>query len=128
MEHPQTNGQAEAANKVILKELKKRLGDAKGNWADKLLEVLWAYRCTPQSTTQETPYSLTYGVNTMIPVEIGETSLRRQLFDVNLNKESMLTNLDLLHELRDRIQIREEASKARAQRRYNSKVKHRSFH
>ena len=34
VEHPQTNGQAEAANKVILKELKKRLGEAKGTWAD----------------------------------------------------------------------------------------------
>ena len=45
VEHPQTNGQAEAANKVILRELKKRLGDAKGRWADELLEVLWAYRC-----------------------------------------------------------------------------------
>ena len=31
IEHPQTNGQAEAANKVILNELKKRLGPAKGN-------------------------------------------------------------------------------------------------
>ncbi|XP_020209149.1 uncharacterized protein K02A2.6-like [Cajanus cajan] len=31
VEHPQTNGKAEAANKVILRELKKRLGNAKGN-------------------------------------------------------------------------------------------------
>jgi len=89
---------------------------------------LWAYRCTPQSTTQETPYGLTYGVDAMIFVEIGETSLRKQLFDVNLNKESMLTSLDLLHELRDHIRIREAAFKVRAQRHYNSKVKHRSFH
>jgi len=64
----------------------------------------------------------------MIPVKIGDTSLRRRLFDVNLNNESMLINLDLLQELRDRSCIREAASKARAQRRYNSKVKHRSFH
>jgi len=47
VEHPQTNGQAEAANKVILSQLKKRLGAAKGKWDDELLEVLWAYRCTP---------------------------------------------------------------------------------
>ncbi|XP_020232779.1 uncharacterized protein LOC109813072 [Cajanus cajan] len=53
VEHPQANGQAEAANKVILGELKKRLGDAKGAWAEELLEVLWAYRCTPQSTTNQ---------------------------------------------------------------------------
>ena len=30
VEHRQTNGQAEAANKVILNKLKKRLGKAKG--------------------------------------------------------------------------------------------------
>ncbi|XP_017428868.1 uncharacterized protein LOC108336936 [Vigna angularis] len=46
VEHPQTNGQAEAANKVILTELKKRVGEAKGLWVEELPEVLWAYRCT----------------------------------------------------------------------------------
>ena len=51
VEHPQTNGQAESANKVILNELKKRLGVAKGKWPEELLEVLWAYKCTPQSST-----------------------------------------------------------------------------
>jgi len=128
VKHPQTNGQAEAANKVILRELKKRLGDTKGRWVDELLEVLWAYRCTPQSTTQETPYCLAYGVDAMIPVEIGEPPLRRRLFNTCLNEESMLTSLDLVQELRDQVRIREEASKLRAQRRYNTKVKPRSFH
>nr|KYP74016.1 Gypsy retrotransposon integrase-like protein 1 [Cajanus cajan] len=47
VEHPQTNGQAEAANKVILRELKKQLGNAKGQWPDKLPSILWAYHCTP---------------------------------------------------------------------------------
>ena len=113
VEHPQTNGQAEVANKVILQELKKRLGDAKGRWTDELLEVLWACHCTPQSTTQETPYCLAYGVDAMIPVETREPSLRRHLFNTRLNKESMLTSLDLVQELRDQVRIREEASKLR---------------
>jgi len=47
VEHPQTNGQAEAANKVILVELHKRLDNTKGRWPEELVEVLWAYRCTP---------------------------------------------------------------------------------
>uniref|UniRef100_A0A151UDD1 Integrase catalytic domain-containing protein n=1 Tax=Cajanus cajan TaxID=3821 RepID=A0A151UDD1_CAJCA len=76
VEHPQSNGQAEAANKVILTELKKRLGSAKGAWAEELPEVLWAYQCTPQSTTKETPFLLTYGDDAMIPVEVGEPSFR----------------------------------------------------
>ena len=61
MEHPQTNSQSEAANKIILVELKKKLGLAKGKWAKELLEVLWGIYCTPQATTKETPFQLTYG-------------------------------------------------------------------
>jgi len=40
IEHSQTNGQAEVANKVLLGQLKKRLDGAKGKWPDELLEVL----------------------------------------------------------------------------------------
>ena len=41
--YPQSNGQAEATNKVIVNGLKKRLDSAKGRWAEELLSVLWAY-------------------------------------------------------------------------------------
>ena len=42
-----SNGQAEATNKAILNELKKRLDGAKGKWAEELPSVLWAYWTTP---------------------------------------------------------------------------------
>jgi len=64
----------------------------------------------------------------MIPVKIGEASIRRTLFDLNLKNESLVANLDLLGELWDKAQIRDEACKVRASRRYNTKVKPRSFH
>ncbi|MCI24668.1 protein arginine N-methyltransferase 1.5-like, partial [Trifolium medium] len=41
VEHPQTNGQAEAANRVILRGLKRRLDEAKGKWTEELHSVLW---------------------------------------------------------------------------------------
>jgi len=72
------NGQAEAANKVILSELKKRLGQLKGLWAEEIPSILWSYHCTPQSSTKETPYQLTYGTDTMILVELGEASWRQE--------------------------------------------------
>jgi len=128
VEHPQGNGQAEAANKVILQELKKRLDQAKGLWPEQLLEVLWAYRCTPQSTTKETPYSLTYGTDAMIPVEIGEPSLRQQNYEEATNAHCLASNLDLLPEHREHAKIQEAAAKVRMPRRYNSKVKPRKFH
>nr|XP_025685154.1 uncharacterized protein LOC112785947 [Arachis hypogaea] len=46
VEHPQTNGQVESANKVILLGLKKHLDNKKGAWADELASVLWSYRTT----------------------------------------------------------------------------------
>ncbi|XP_020239374.1 uncharacterized protein LOC109818341 [Cajanus cajan] len=127
VEHPQSNGQAEAANKVILSELKKRLGTAKGTWAEELLEVLWAYRCTPQSTTQETPFRLTYGVDAMIPVEVGEPSFRRAHFDELTNDASIRVDIDLVDEVRAKAQIVAEACKQRMTRRFNSNLTKRSF-
>nr|KYP32782.1 Pol polyprotein [Cajanus cajan] len=127
VEHPQTNGQAEAANKVILRELKKRLGSSKSDWIEELPSVLWAYHCTPQTTTQETPYKLPYGSDAMIPVEVGEPSHRRMTFDSTQNSEALQTDLDLVDEIRECARIQEEVCKIRAARRYNSKLKLRSF-
>ncbi|XP_068479045.1 uncharacterized protein [Phaseolus vulgaris] len=127
VEHPQTNGQAEAANKVILRQLKKRLGSAKGLWAEKLPEILWAYRCTPQTSTGETPFNLTYETDAMLPVEVNEPTLRRQIEDWNINNECLRTDLDLIEELREQAKIKEATVKRRAMKRFNAKVKLRDF-
>ena len=74
VEHPQTNGQVESANRVLLIGLKRRLDKAKGTWAEEVPRILWAYHTTPQSTTRETPYSLEYSSDAIIPVEIQENS------------------------------------------------------
>nr|XP_009792365.1 PREDICTED: uncharacterized protein LOC104239435 [Nicotiana sylvestris] len=74
--HPAGNGQAEFSNKIILNILKKKLEDAKGLWPELLPEVLWAYRTMPKTSTGETPYSLVYGTDVVIIVEVGEPSLR----------------------------------------------------
>ncbi|XP_016172235.1 uncharacterized protein K02A2.6-like [Arachis ipaensis] len=55
VEHPQTNGQVEAANKVILKGLKNRLEGKKGSWADELASVLWSYKTTPSHPPAKPP-------------------------------------------------------------------------
>ena len=66
------NVQAEAANKIILNGLKKRLADTKGNWPENLYEVLWSYLMTPQSSIGETSFLLLYVVDVVITVEIRE--------------------------------------------------------
>ncbi|XP_020207288.1 uncharacterized protein LOC109792302 [Cajanus cajan] len=68
-----------------------------------------------------------YGADAMIPVEIGETSHRRQVFNSEQNAQELAADLDLVDELRDKAQTHEEACKLRASRRYNTRVRHRSF-
>nr|XP_023929682.1 uncharacterized protein LOC112040990 [Quercus suber] len=66
--YSQGNGQAEAVNKVIVSGLKKRLDDVKGKWVEELPHVLWAYRTTPRRSIGETPFSMTYGSEAVIPL------------------------------------------------------------
>ena len=47
------------------------LEKAKGMWVDELPGVLWAYRTTPRRLTGTTPFALTYGMDAVIPTEIG---------------------------------------------------------
>ncbi|RVW90247.1 Retrovirus-related Pol polyprotein from transposon 17.6 [Vitis vinifera] len=69
--YPQSNGQAEATNKTLITALKKRLEQAKGKWVEELPGVLWAYRTTPGRPTGNTPFALAYGMDAVIPTEIG---------------------------------------------------------
>ena len=50
--------------------LKRRLDGAKGRWAKELPNVLWAYRTTPRRSTGETPFSLTYEAEVVIPADV----------------------------------------------------------
>ncbi|RDY02646.1 hypothetical protein CR513_13868, partial [Mucuna pruriens] len=127
VEHPQSNGQAEAANKVILQGLRKRLEEAKGRWAKELPQALWSYHTTPYSTTNETSFRLTFSTEAMILVEIGEPSPRNSLFEPSGNEEELRTNLDLLQEAREIAHVKEYAMKTRAERKYNRKVIPRNF-
>ena len=68
VEHPQTNSQVEAIDRVILRVLRTRLNKSKGLWKKELSSILWAYHCSPQTATNETLYRLTYGTNAMIPI------------------------------------------------------------
>jgi len=95
VEHPQTNGQVESANRVLLKGLKRRLEKAKGTWADEVPRIVWAYHTTPQSTTNETPFSLVYGSDAMILVEIQESSPRFQNFVAEESNEEKKGKLRL---------------------------------
>ena len=81
----------------------------------------------PQSATNESPFSLVYDAEAMIPIEIGEPSLRRELYDPEQNHQNMYTHLDLLSKLREKAQISNLAAKQRTARKYNANLCLRSF-
>ncbi|RDX97624.1 hypothetical protein CR513_19579, partial [Mucuna pruriens] len=111
---PQTNEQAEVANKVILRGLCRRLKEAKGRWVEELPQVLWFYHTTPHSSTNKTPFRLTFSIEAVIPVEIREPSPRTVLFRPVENEDEISVNLDLLQEACEVAQVKEYAAKARA--------------
>ena len=67
--HPQANGQAEVANRSLLKIIKTWLEGAKGVWSDELPDVLWAYKMTIRTPTRETPFKLAYESEAIIPAD-----------------------------------------------------------
>lgn len=103
--HPQANGQVEVTNRTIPKGLKTSLGKAKGDWVDNVPNVLWAYRTMPHTATGETPYSLVYGTEAVIPADIGLPSPRTINFVSSSNDEELRSNLDLLEERHDKAYI-----------------------
>ena len=103
--YPQGNGQAKAVNKVVLSGLKKRLDDAKGKWVEKLPHVLWMYRTTPRRSTRETPFSMTYGAEAVIPLESGFLTTRTSSFSPKDNDEQLARNLNLIEEKRENTMV-----------------------
>lgn len=122
IEHPQSNGQAKAFNKVILDELKNNL-DKQKKHGSKLLGVLWAYRCIPQWTTKETLFWLAYGSDAMIPIDVEELLFQWQQFHKATKNNLIRIELDLVEEIQDWARIAEEACKQKMMRLHNSKMR-----
>ena len=103
--YPQGNWQAETVNKVIVSGFKKRLDDAKEKWIEELPHVLWTYRTTPRNSIGETPFSMTYGAETVIPLENGFSMLRTSTFTSDGNDELLKKSLDLVEEWRENAMV-----------------------
>nr|GEX54971.1 reverse transcriptase domain-containing protein [Tanacetum cinerariifolium] len=120
--HPQANGLVERANRSLMEGIKTRLGREKAEWVDKLLNVLWAHRTSIKQSNGETPFSLTYDSEAVIPAEIGMPTYRTLMIREKYNKEEMRLNLDLLQERRETSVVREARYKTKMEQYYNKKV------
>ena len=81
------------------------LEDAKGKWVEELSHVLWTYQTTSRRSTGETPFSMTYGVEVVIPLETGFPTLRTSSFTPGNNDELLEKSLDLIEEQRESVMV-----------------------
>ena len=96
------NGDVEAANKNINKSIQRRtitynLGNPLLLWHEMLPFALHGYRTTARTSTGATPFSLVYGMEVVLPIEVQIPSLRI-IKDADLNEDDWIqTRLDQLN-------------------------------
>jgi transposase InsO family protein len=78
--HPQSNGQVERSNILILQGLKPKIFDRlkpyARKWVKELPSVLWALCTNPSHAICHTPFSLGYGSEAMLPTEVAHKSFQ----------------------------------------------------
>jgi transposase InsO family protein len=102
--HPQTNGQVERANGMILQGLKPRIFDRLNKsgrkWIQELPAVVWSLRTTPSRATGFTPVFLVYGAEAVLPADLEYGSSRVRGYDEGANQRAREDSLDQLDEAR----------------------------
>ncbi|GJX23399.1 reverse transcriptase domain-containing protein [Tanacetum coccineum] len=127
VKHPQANGLVERANRSLGEGIKARLAERNRDWIEELPHVLWAHRTMIKSSNGETPFSLTYHTEAVIPAEIGISTFRTAELDQANNNEALGINLDLIEEKREQAAIQEAKGKKKMEKYYNSRVRGTSF-
>nr|CAN82734.1 hypothetical protein VITISV_028708 [Vitis vinifera] len=99
----------------------------KDRWVEELPGVLWAYRTTPGRPTGNTPFALAYGMDAVIPIEIGLPTIRTEAAKQDDADAELGRNLDWADEVRESAAIRMTDYQQRAFAHYNCKVRPKSL-
>ena len=84
--------------------------------------VLWAYKTIGRKPTSISPFVLSYGMEAVIPTEVGLPTIRTDTPDSE-NAESIVRELDVSDELREAAAIRIASYQRRLANSYNKRVK-----
>ena len=72
---------------------------------EELSHIFWTYQTTPRRSTRETPFSMTYGAETIIPLETGFPTLKTSSFTPSNNNGLLGKSLDLIKERRENTMV-----------------------
>ncbi|KAK8578866.1 hypothetical protein V6N12_069210 [Hibiscus sabdariffa] len=118
-----------AANKNIKKIVAKMAVTYK-DWHEKLSFALLAYRTSVRTSTGATPFSLVYGIEAVLPIEVEFPSLR-VLFELNLEEaewiQARYDQLNLIEEKRLKAIQHGMIYQKRMMRAYDKRVRPREF-
>ena len=90
---------------------------------EELPHVLWTYRTTPRESIGETPFSLTYEAEAVIPLETGFPMLKTSLFNPSSNNELLEKSLDFIEERRENAMVQLAYYQHKLKQGYDVKVK-----
>jgi transposase InsO family protein len=129
--HPQTNGEVERANDMILQGLKPRIFDrlkkSGRKWLQERPAVVWSLRTTPSRATGFTPFFLVHGAEAVLPTDSEYGSPRVRGYNEGANQRAHEDSLDQLDEART-VALMHSATYQQALRRYQArKVRRRDF-
>jgi transposase InsO family protein len=103
--HPQANGQVKHTNGLLLQGMKTMIFqdlEANGkNWHKELPSVLWALRTNINRATKDTPFSLVYGAEVVLPLKIYLESARVAHFNSEDQAKARELDANLLEERRN---------------------------
>ena len=90
---------------------------------EELPHVLWTYRTTPRRSTGETPFSMTYGAETVIPLGTGFPTSRTSSFNPRDNDEQLTKSLDLIEENKENAMVQLAYYQQKLKQGYDANVK-----
>ena len=90
---------------------------------EELPHVLWTYRTTPRRSTGETPFSMTYGAEVVIPLESRFPTTRTSSFNPKDNDEQLAGSLDLIEEKRKNAMVQLAHYQQKLKRGYDANVR-----
>ncbi|PKI72790.1 hypothetical protein CRG98_006819 [Punica granatum] len=126
---PQMNGAVEVANKNIKKIIEKMTVNYK-DWHEMLPYALLAYRTSIRTSMGATPYSLVYGMEAVLPIEV-EIPFMRILAEAELEEaewaKQRYEQLNFIDEKRLKALCHGQCYQQRMARAFNARVRHREF-